>query len=139
MTATGLEENHLVSHLIKTFETNDWAVLWVVICTVHLTVCYFHVTYAFKSESITYSCLNVKELLARNNHDIWNLSDINGIWTHNHLVRKRTLNHLAKLVKWLSVRLRTNWLWVRISLLSIITPWACLLRSGTKLMFHWSA
>ena len=24
--------------------------------------------------------------------------DCNGIWTHNHLVRKRTLNHLAKLV-----------------------------------------
>ena len=24
------------------------------------------------------------------------LSDSNGIWTHNHLVRKRKLNHLAK-------------------------------------------
>ena len=28
--------------------------------------------------------------------------------THNHLVLKRTLNHLAKLAKWLSVRLRTK-------------------------------
>ena len=27
------------------------------------------------------------------------LSDCNGIRTHNHLVRKRTLNHLAKLAK----------------------------------------
>ena len=46
--------------------------------------------------------LNVKELLARSRHHIWSLSDSNGIRTHNHLVRKRTLNHLAKLVKWLS-------------------------------------
>ena len=28
------------------------------------------------------------------------LSDCNGTRTHNHLVRKRTLNHLAKLAKW---------------------------------------
>ena len=35
--------------------------------------------------------------------------------THNHLVCKRTINHLAKLAslaKWLGVRLRTKWLWV---------------------------
>ena len=36
------------------------------------------------------------------------LSDSNGIRTHNHLVRKRTLNHLASLAKWLSFRLRTK-------------------------------
>ena len=30
------------------------------------------------------------------------LSDSNGIRTHNHLARKRTLNHLTKLTKWLS-------------------------------------
>ena len=44
-------------------------------------------------------CLNVKEDLARSRHHIWSLS--NGIRTHDHLVRKRTLNHLAKLSKWL--------------------------------------
>ena len=44
--------------------------------------------------------------------------DSNGIQTHNHLVRKRTLNHLAKPAKWLSVPLWTKWLWVRISVLS---------------------
>ena len=41
---------------------------------------------------------------------------------HNHLVRKRLLNHLAKqasLAKWLSVRLRTKWLWVRVQLQSL--------------------
>ena len=41
-----------------------------------------------------YSCLNNKKLLAQNRRDIWSLSDSNGIRTHNHLVRKRTLNHL---------------------------------------------
>ena len=55
----------------------------------------------------TPSCLNVKELLARNRREIWSLSDRNWTWTQNHLVRKRTLNHLAKLVKWLSCVLTT--------------------------------
>ena len=32
------------------------------------------------------------------------LSDSNVIRTHNHLVRKRALNHLAKLVKWILTR-----------------------------------
>ena len=35
---------------------------------VHLTVCSYHVTYAFQSDSTLYSCLNVKELLARSRH-----------------------------------------------------------------------
>ena len=60
-------------------------------------VCYYDVTWEFQSESILYSCLNVKELLAGNRRYIWSLSDSNGIRTHNHLVRKRTLNHLASL------------------------------------------
>ena len=65
-----------------------------------LTVCYYHVTYAFQSECTL--CLNVKGHLDRNRHHIWNLSDSNEIWTQNHLVRERTLNYLAKLAKWLS-------------------------------------
>ena len=32
---------------------------------VHFTVCFYHVTYANHSESTLYSCLKVKELLAR--------------------------------------------------------------------------
>ena len=35
-----------------------------------LTVCSYHVMYVFQSESTLYSCLNVKELLARNRRDI---------------------------------------------------------------------
>ena len=46
------------------------------------------------------------------------LGDSNEIRAHNHLVCKRTLNHLAKLAKWLSVFLRIKWLQVRIALLS---------------------
>ena len=56
---------------------------------------------------------SIKELLDRRS---------NKIRTHNHLVRQQTLSHLAKLTssaKCLSVCLRTKWLWVRISLLSI--------------------
>ena len=34
-------------------------------------------------------------------HYVVFLSDRNGIWTHNHLVLKQTLDHLAKLAKWL--------------------------------------
>ena len=58
-----------------------------------------------------YSCLNVKELLARNWRDIWAFVDSNEIRTHNQLVHKPAFNHLAKLAtKWLSVRLQTKWL-----------------------------
>ena len=66
-----------------------------------LTVCY-HVTHAFQSESTLYSCRNVKELLAGNRRKIWSLTDCKWARTQNHLVRKQTLNHLAKLAKWLS-------------------------------------
>ena len=60
--------------------------------------------------------LNVKELVARNERDIWRSSDWNRIWTYNHLVRKRTFNYLSKPTKLLSVSLRTKWLRVGIPL-----------------------
>ena len=40
---------------------------------------FYHVTYAFQSESTLYSCLNVKELPARNSCDIWSLSGYNEV------------------------------------------------------------
>ena len=61
----------------------------------HFIVCSCHVTYAFQSESTLYSCLSVKELLARNRYNIWSLSDCNATQIHKHLVCKQTLNHLA--------------------------------------------
>ena len=66
----------------------------------HLTGCSYHLTYPFQSESTLYGCLNVKEVLARNRCKIWSLTDCNWTWTHNHLVRKPTVNHFAKLTKW---------------------------------------
>ena len=36
----------------------------------HLTVCHSHVGYAFQIETTLYSCLNVREFLAQNKHDI---------------------------------------------------------------------
>ena len=50
------------------------------------------------------------------------LSDCNWIRSHNQLVHKRPLSHLAKLAylaKWLSDRLRTKCLWVQIPLLPL--------------------
>ena len=79
-----------------------------------------HTSFRMNLHSIV--CLNVKELLDGSRRHIWSLSDRNGIRTHNHLVRKRTLKHLVKLAslaKWSSVRLRTKWLWVGIPLLSL--------------------
>ena len=111
MTATGLE--HTTTYFVDEHSTiwpnwpNDWSVSWVLICTVHLIACFFHVTYEFESESTLYSCLNVKELLARSRRHIGRLSDCNGTRIHNHLVPKRTLNHLAQLTKWLSCAVST--------------------------------
>ena len=51
-------------------------------------------------------CLNIKELLARSRRHIRSLSDSNGIRTHNQLVRKRTLNQLAKLA--IAVKKKSN-------------------------------
>ena len=83
------------------------------------SVCSCRVTYAFQSESTLYSSLNVTELLVWSRHKIWSLSDCNGTRTQSHLVRKRTLNHLASLTKCLSVRLQSKLFWVRVQLQSL--------------------
>ena len=57
-------------------------------------------------------CLNVKELLAWSRCHIWGLNDSNRIPPHNHLVCKQTLNHLPKLVKWLSCYLNVGCIWL---------------------------
>ena len=57
---------------------------------------------SFRVKPHSIVCLNAKELFAWSRCDIWSLSDSKEIPTHSHLVRKRTLNHLAKLAKWLS-------------------------------------
>ena len=67
-----------------------------------LTVFSYHVTYAYYSEFTLCSHLDIKEPLTWYRCNIWNLSDCNGNRTHNHIVRKWTLNQLAKLTIWLS-------------------------------------
>ena len=44
-----------------------------------------------------YSCLDLKELLAWNRHEIWSLSDYNWTRINNHLVCRWAINHLPKL------------------------------------------
>ena len=67
--------------------------------------CQIHVLWR---EPALCSCPNVNKLFARNRRDIWRSSDCNGIRTYNHLVRKRTLNHSANLVKWLGCVVSTG-------------------------------
>ena len=128
---------------------------------VHLTVCSYHATYRFQSESTLYSYLNVKKLLAQNRHKIESLSDCNWTWTYNHLVHKwilnheaklakwlscvkctiqisthKQLNHLASLAKWLSVHLWTKWLWVRVQLQSLKLQISRLFQARSSLTFR---
>ena len=62
----------------------------------HLTVCSYHVTYTFQSESTLHGCLNVKELLVQNRCEMWILSECSCTRTHNHLVHKRTFSHFSQ-------------------------------------------
>ena len=51
-------DNHLVyKRTLNHWQNwpNNWAVLWLLICTVHLTVYSYHVMYAFQSESILWN------------------------------------------------------------------------------------
>ena len=96
------QDSHPQDSTITTNWPNDWAELLLLISTVHLTVCSFHIRYPLQSQSTLYIWLNVKELLPRNRRNISRLSDCNGTRTNNHLVHKPTLKCLAKLTKWLS-------------------------------------
>ena len=86
------------------FASDDFFQLFFFLLTIIFTCLYVIIVSrtSFKVNLYSIVCLNVKELLARSRRYIWSLSEFNGIRTHNHLVRKRTLNHLAKLAKWLS-------------------------------------
>ena len=110
VTATGIEASTTylkIEHsTIRPYSLNDCTELWVRIHTEHLTVCCYHVTYAFHTESTLCICFNVKEILGPNRSDSWDLSDWNGTQTHNRLLLKKTMKHLAKQTKWLSWILR---------------------------------
>ena len=63
--------NYLVRKwILKHFSQTNLHVFWVLICTVHLNVCSYHVTYAFQGKSTHCSCLNVKEFFTQNIRDV---------------------------------------------------------------------
>ena len=95
-----LDSNSQPFSLYRTL--NHLALLLLLICELNLAVCYCHVTHAYQCESTLYSCLNVNELFAQNNCHVRSLTDINRIWTNNHLVRQRTLSHLTNFSEWFS-------------------------------------
>ena len=51
-------------------------------------------------------------------------------------VHTTQLNHLVSVAKWLSVRLWTKWLWVRVQLQSLKIQISCLLRARSSLTFR---
>ena len=59
---------------------------FIIVCQIHMY-----------KESTSCDCLTVKVLLVQNRHNIRSLTDFSGNRTNNHLHRKQTLNHLAKL------------------------------------------
>ena len=61
---------------------------------------------SFRMNPHSIAWLNVKELLARIRCQIC-LKESNDIRSHNHFVRQGTINHLAKVAKWLSCLLST--------------------------------
>ena len=74
----------------------------------------FHFMSAFEISSLKLSQMS---FLILSKFKAVNFYSFKGIQTHNHLVRKRTPNHLAKLTnlaRWLSVSLQTEWLSVQI-------------------------
>ena len=81
-------------------------------------------------------CSSVHGLLVKKWLAMKNLSDYDRIRTHNYLIGKQTLNQLAKLAKWLSVRLPTKWLWVWIPLQSLKLQILRLLRERSSLTFR---
>ena len=88
-----------LNHLAKLAKW--WAVLWVLICTVHLTVYYYLVTYKFHSGFILYSFPECQGTPCSKQAPYLTFEWQQWDRTHNHLVLKRTLNHLVKLAKWL--------------------------------------
>ena len=68
-----------------------------------LSACYHHVTCEFHNESTLYSLSECQETRCSNQVPYLEFIDSNTIRTHNHLVHKWTINHLAELATWLSV------------------------------------
>ena len=86
-----------LAKLLSIHSQTKWLQLYVIIMS--------RTSFRLNPHSIV--CLNVKGLLAWSERHIWSLSDSNEIQTYNHLIGNQTLNHQAKLAKWLSCVVRT--------------------------------
>ena len=75
----------------------------------HLLKCWFH--HMIHCFDIFYIKFRFYETFSFINSVTRTYCDSNKVLTHNHLIRKKTLNHFACLAKLLSVRLRIKWLW----------------------------
>ena len=78
----------------------------------------------------------------KNNYRLESINDCNGTRTHNHLVRTKTLNHLAKLAQWFELpceylSLQCIWLYVLIMsrMRFRVTLYSCL---NVKELLAWS-
>ena len=87
---------------------------------------------------------DTSQFFSRNN-SLWmiefSLTNLQGHWTHNHLVHKQILNQLAQLTslaKWLSFLLRTKWLWVWFLLQSLSFHKSRLFRERISMTFRQS-
>lgn len=70
-------------------------------------VCYNRAfSYAF-GVNLHFLSVNIKDLIAPNRYNIWNISDCEGTRTHNHLSCKQTPDQLAEPAKWLGCILST--------------------------------
>ena len=64
------------NHLVGRWTLNDWAVFWVLICTVRLTVCSCHVMYAFQSKSTLASRVQLQSLKLQISRLLWARSSL---------------------------------------------------------------
>ena len=102
-------------------------------------------TYLTKERNIVRHSAKLSNNFARSRRHIWSLSHSNNIRTHNHLVRKQTINHLAHLAKGLScceceyLYVRCIWLYVIImSRTSLRVNPDSIARLNFKKHFAWS-
>ena len=91
-----LVHKQILNHLAK-LPFNGWAVLWDFICTLHLSICYYHVTYCFRVNLNTlYSCLNTAYKLKFFIKDFSSKCDHirNFLWIFSHLLKKPLMKNV---------------------------------------------
>ena len=113
-------------------------------CISRLTVCSCHVTYAFQSESTLYSCLNVKELLARSRREIWRLNDecishISALCTRNlHAAQVGKHSTSSKNILLIALTMKLFSLFVYIKFFILFLFYFFLKIDDTLIFFFWS-